>query len=243
MSPKVTPRTGATRVLAWNIRHGGGASLGGIIDALARHDADIVVLCEYRRTTGPALRAGLASLGYRYATAVEPPPGRNGVLIAARRPLRQRGAFSARVPEPHRMLDVDVAGLRLTGVYMPNLLRKVPYWDAVLRAAVRRRERPALFVGDFNTTRHYLDEAGAMCLTSAYMDQIERAGFRDVFRHRHPEAREFSWYSTRGNGFRLDHAFGSERASAGVVAVDYSHGERQAGLSDHSALVIDLEVT
>ena len=45
------PRRGivlAMRLLAWNIRQGGGTRLPRIADALKRHDADIVVLSEYR---------------------------------------------------------------------------------------------------------------------------------------------------------------------------------------------------
>jgi exonuclease III len=231
---------GPTRLLVWNIRHGGGSRLRGIVAALARHDADVLVLCEYRRRTGAELRAMLAGLGYRHATATEPPPGRNGVLIAARRPLRERGPLSRRVEEPYRMLDVEVAGLRLSGVYLPNLLRKVPYWEAIVRSAARRRGAASLFVGDFNTTRHFIDEAGSVCLTSGYMDRIERAGFRDVYRDRHPEAREFSWYSHKGNGYRLDHAFGSAAVASRVARVGYSHAERLERLSDHSLLVLDI---
>jgi exonuclease III len=227
-------------LLVWNIRHGGGSRLGRIVEALARHDAGIVVLCEYRRRTVVVLRAALGGLGYRHATTTEPPPGRNGVLIAARRPFRQRGPLSGRVPDPYRMLDVEFADLRLTGVYLPNLLQKVPYWEAIVRSAARRRGRAALFVGDFNTTRHFIDEAGTVCLTSAYMDRIERAGYRDVYRDRYPDRREFSWYSHAGNGYRIDHAFGTPRLAAAVTAVRYSHDERLGGLSDHSILLLDF---
>jgi hypothetical protein len=36
------------RLLAWNIRQGGGSRLSRIADALAHRDADILVLSEYR---------------------------------------------------------------------------------------------------------------------------------------------------------------------------------------------------
>ena len=61
-----TDKVRAMRLLAWNIRQGGGSRLPRIADALKRHDADIVVLSEYRG--GPsALRlcAALQALGYR----------------------------------------------------------------------------------------------------------------------------------------------------------------------------------
>jgi exonuclease III len=229
------------RILSWNIRHGGGRRLPVVLDSIARHAPDVVVLCEYRRTTGPALRAALARLGYRFASATEPSERRNGVLIASRTPVRGARVLSHWVEEPYRMVRAEVAGgLRLVAVYMPNLLRKVPYWEAVLRAAGRFRGRDTLFVGDFNTTRHFVDEAGDCCRTSQYMDRIESAGFIDAWRARNPAGREFSWYSYRGNGFRLDHAFCSADLFAKVRDVYYSHDERARGVSDHSAIVMDL---
>src|ERR1700738_2242553 len=66
------------RLLAWNIRQGGGFRLPRIADALKRHDADIVVLSEYRG--GPSasrLVTALHALGYRHATTLVPPPSRD----------------------------------------------------------------------------------------------------------------------------------------------------------------------
>lgn len=229
------------RLLSWNIRHGGGRRLPSIVESLARHDADVVVLCEYRRSTGPQLRLELSRLGYAFATAVEPPQGRNGVLIAAREPLGHVRVLSHGVDEPYRLIQTELPnGLQLIGVYMPNLLRKVPYWEAVLRAARRQQNSEAIVVGDFNTTRHFLDEAGSLCLTSDYMDRIERAGFHDPWRLRYPAAREFSWFSHRGNGFRLDHTFCTTSILARVGTVYYSHQERLGGISDHSIMILDL---
>jgi exonuclease III len=92
---------------------------------LKRHDADIVVLSEYRGGTS-ALRlcAALHALGYRYATALVPPPSRNGVLVAALCPFREYGALEMGLPEPYRMVSVNFAMFRLIGIYMPNLLAK-----------------------------------------------------------------------------------------------------------------------
>jgi exonuclease III len=78
----------ALRLLAWNIRQGGGTRLAAIGAALARHDADVLVISEYRGGDSAArLRAALTALGYPHMTALTPLPGRNGVLIAARHPF------------------------------------------------------------------------------------------------------------------------------------------------------------
>ena len=75
----------------------------------------------------------------------------------------------------------------------------------------------------------------AIDATAHYMDAIEQIGYRDLWRHRYPDGREYSWFSTRGNGFRIDLA-----ARAGTIR--YSHEDRIAGLSDHSPLILELAV-
>ena len=138
------------------------------------------------------------------------------------------------------MLDVTVGRIRLTGVYMPNLRAKIPYWQALIETLAPRSAESAVTLGDFNTCRAFVDEAGATDATARFMDAIQAAGFRDLWRDRYPEGREFSWYSTRGNGFRLDHAFLSPRLIRRATDVRYAHDVRIAGLSDHSMLVLDL---
>jgi len=230
------------RLIAWNIRQGGGSRLPHIADALKRHDADVTVLSEYRGgQSAERLCAALGALGYRYATALIPPPGRNGVLVAARHPFREHRAVDTGLPEPYRMVSVDFAMLRLIGVYMPNLRAKIPYWEALLAALSQQSAERVLAIGDFNTCRAYLDEAGATDLTAHYLDAIEQIGFRDLWRHRYPERREYSWFSTRSNGFRIDHAFLSPELAASAGAVHYSHEERVARLSDHSPLILELK--
>ena len=121
------------RLLAWNIRQGGGTRLVGIMAAIARHDADVLVLSEYRGgDSAERLRAALTASGYRHVTQLVPPPQGTGVLIAARRRFVERGPVCVRVEEPWRLVDVDLGVLRLTGVYMPNLHKKVPYWQTLV---------------------------------------------------------------------------------------------------------------
>jgi exodeoxyribonuclease-3 len=231
------------RILAWNIRQGGGARLPAIGQALADHDADILVLSEYRGgDSANRLRAVLAGLDYPHATTLTPPPGGNGVLIAARHPFREHGAVCNSLPEPCRMVLVEFPDFRLAGIYMPNLLRKVPYWEALIASLAGDAEGHALAIGDFNTCRAYVDEPGAIDATAHFIDKVEAIGFCDLWRRNYPEGREFSWYSTRNNGFRIDHAFLSPVLAARAGAVRYSHDERLAGVSDHSLLILDLDL-
>jgi exonuclease III len=229
------------RLLAWNIRQGGGTRLVGIVAAIARHDADVLILSEYRGgAAAERLCTALKTSGYRHVTKLAPPPQRTGVLIAARRRFVERGPVCPRVEEPWRLIDVDLGVLRLTGVYMPNMKAKLPYWQTLVAAFTDRSAGDALAIGDFNTCRAYVDEPGAIDVAAHFMDSMDAIGFRDLWRHRYPDGREFSWYSHRGNGFRIDHAFLSASLAARAGVVRYSHEERLAGLSDHSVLLLDL---
>lgn len=59
-----------------------------------------------------------------------------------------------------------------------------------------------------------------------------------------PGITEWTWYSkrkggARGNGFRLDHAFATP-SLAPRISCRYSHVEREAGISDHSIMIVEI---
>ena len=66
-------------------------------------------------------------------------------------------------------------------------------------------------------------------------------GWVDAWRSRNPESREFSWYSTAGNGFRLDQSLSSLSFDDNIKTVSYDHLPRESRATDHSAMIVDLE--
>ena len=139
------------------------------------------------------------------------------------------------------MLEVDVAGLTLGAVYFPLGKPKVAFWrDEFLPYAASRIERPCVLIGDWNSGRHYLDEAGATLYGAAEFEAMTGAGWTDAWRSLRPDAREYTWYSNYGNGFRLDHAFLSPSLAPRLVSSTYRHETRAHGVTDHSALVVEL---
>src|SRR5260370_17000224 len=120
------------------MRRGGGSRLASIGDAAAQHERDILVLSESRGGEAAVrLLAALASLGYRHATALAPPAGRSGVLIAARYVFRDHGEVDGGLPEPYRMVGVEFRALRLVGIYMPNLLAKLPSLEPLIASFIK----------------------------------------------------------------------------------------------------------
>lgn len=234
------------QVATWNIRHGGaaGANHQRVIGTLLGFDADLLVITEYRpHDRGLAIEAALRGAGY-LTTHPGSPPNKNAVLIASRTPIANAAPLDPTLAEPSLLWAADLPWGRVGAVYMPGMKRKLPYWDAIL-TSVSRPGAPALLIGDFNTGRNDLDKAdGATAfIGSEYMARMEDAGYADLWRSQHPARREYSWFSKPwNNGFRLDHAFGNRRIAAQVKDCRYDHTPREAGISDHSALLLELAV-
>jgi exonuclease III len=243
------------RIVAWNIRAGGGRRAAAIARQLMRWQADIVALSEFRGTPPScALAAALAAGGLKYqlTTADRVRPARNALLLAARWPLRR--LLLRKAPgERCRWLAVAIAAPQpfvLGAMHVPNRAggRKYPFLDAVLACARRWRRGPALLLGDTNSGRRGIDEETASfnAREEGWIDALAACGWRDGFRHLQTDARTYTWYSPSGrNGFRIDQAFVNASLLASIAAVRYAWGgaaqrRRRDLLSDHAALLVDV---
>ncbi|MBP1805009.1 endonuclease/exonuclease/phosphatase family protein [Rubellimicrobium aerolatum] len=229
------------KITTLNLWHGGSRRIDALAEWLVGTGSDAIICSEvHRGPTGDRLRARLAEAGYRRCFVPEVPPKTNTVALFAR---EEAEAVPLALPEgeEHRAVAARVAGVTLVGVYFAQLKAKRPMFLWLL-GRPPELSGPTLVMGDFNTGRHRLDEAGATFQCAAEFGRLGEAGWVDAWRLLHGEAREFSWYSTAGNGFRLDHAFVSADLVERVSAADYDHSTR-AGLSDHSALRLDLRST
>lgn len=231
------------RLLCWNIRHGGGSRIARIHAAIRSHRADIVVLTEFRENPpGSLLRDSLAADGLVFQVTSQPPQRANGVLIAAREPFEICKEPEDVPPDRHRWVTVRFAAFGVTGAYFPSLHEKVPHLDYLLRRATQFADTRHLFTGDFNTGKNHIDERGAVFHYGHYFDDMADAGWYEAWRHLHPRGRQYSWYSHKRNGFRIDHAFLSPRLRPDLRAARYSHRHRKDGTSDHSALLVEFEI-
>ncbi len=132
-----------------------------------------------------------------------------------------------------------------SGKTHPMNLAKVRFWQAVLRAAEARLGEPFLLVGDWNTGAHGLDEKGKTFVCAEHFARLSALGWTDMWRRHNPGVTESTWYSRRAganyNGFRLDHCSATPSLRPRVTACCYSHVERDAGISDHSMLVVETD--
>jgi exonuclease III len=243
------------RVVAWNIRAGGGVRAGAIARQLARWQPDVVALSEFRATP-PSVRLAARlvadGLTHQLATCDQRTMQRNALLVASRWPVRRVDLRSAPRDRCRWLLAVVDAPTPLVigAMHVPNRVtgRKYPFLAAVLACARRWRLGPALLIGDTNSGRRGLDEEvrAFNVHEEGWIDGLAACGWADAFRHLRVEARAYTWYSpNRRNGFRIDQAFVNAPLLARLTDAAYVWGGaasrgRRDRLSDHAALLVDL---
>ena len=230
------------KLACWNIRHGGGKRSPEIVGNLLSHSPDAIILTEFRlNPTGDQIRSLLADAGFGYQFDSAPPEKKNGVMIASRIPAKAT-SHPVRVPsEPHRWLPVLVEETLIIGTYFPGKEAKKPHWIYCIDVAKELMTKDVVIIGDVNTGKHFLDEAGATFIVSEYLDELEALDWLEAYRKLNPHGRDYTWYSWVGNGFRLDHAYLSPSLQLRLRSAKYSHSEREAGISDHSCYLIELD--
>lgn len=230
------------RLLTWNILHGGGPRrVPEIVLTLLEHDADVIALSEYRASMGGQIRAILAQHGWAHQLCTDPPPRTNGLLLASRFPIER--IQTSPPPSPQRFLAAQTGGLDVVVVHIPeerHSTRKPAAWRHLLGQARALRDRDTVVIGDYNTGRHRLDEAGSTFTCTALLGKLATMGYVDAWRSLNPVAQEFTWFSHEGGGFRIDHAYLSPSLAGRLLGARYSHVERKARLSDHSVLTVEL---
>jgi exodeoxyribonuclease III len=258
------------RLITWNVNRRV-ERLAAQAAALAGREPDVVALQEVTARTWPLWQAALVTIGLEHALCSldgadprrEPATRRRtGVVIAARTPLE--GAERLAVPWPETTLAARVEhdGVVVHAVHVPNAANGwiKPDTLAALRAGLEATTGPRVLCGDLNTPRRELPDGTVISFARdsrarlrpergtlsddaelGIVPRLAELGFADAFRAVHGYAsREPSWVWSHGGGWRLDHVFA---AGVEVLGSRYHHAWRDDGLSDHSALEVDLRPT
>lgn len=131
--------------------------------------------------------------------------------------------------------------LNLVAVRFPQKQAQIAPFEALLALPPAWRAELSLLIGDFNCGIPLLDSQTPTFPCTAWFQRLLAQGWVDAWRRRHPQERQFSWVSTRGNGFRYDHALVSPALDGRIRSVRYAQELRQSGLSDHAGLVLELD--
>lgn len=256
-------------LLSWNVA-GRVKRLTEQADQVLEVGADVVCLQEVTRSTLPRWRSLLHAAGYvgvEHGELVVAERKRPLAVMTASRTSLHAVQVDG-LPWPERVLAVHLSdGTEIVNVHSPISpkpdLVKVRTHEAVHRhLADRPRGEARILCGDLNTPRKehpdgsvwtfardrygkLIPERGERWDSAelALIRGLEPYGYRDAFRHLHPEAvDEISWeWASWGGGYRLDHLIVSTDLT--VEACRYEHSWRVQGLSDHSALLARVSIS
>ena len=193
---------------------------------------------------------------------------RTGVLLSSRTSLSDASALPMPWPETAIAAAASTRAtgpVEVHCVHVPNAANgwvKVRTLQAIREGLAGAAPGPRVLCGDLNTPRRELPDGEVISFArdsrgrrrperGAEWDEAELGvvpglrdlGYVDAFRALHGYAqREASWTWQRiaghGGGWRLDHLFAS--AELRPASATYHHAWRDEGLSDHSALEVDL---
>ncbi len=234
------------RIATLNIRHGGGTRIGNICSFIAELDLDCILLTEYRNNnSGREIATQLHEAGFIYCSEISGPPNLNQLRWFSKLPL-----LEFQLGEPNSTNDwctqrirvIDIFGTKLIGVYFPQGKHKAPLFEFIKSEFHPQSIKSAALIGDFNTGFHWIDESSNTFQCVENLKDLLLDGWIDAWRSRNPEIREFSWYSNKGNGFRIDNALLSATLNKAVNTIFYTQESIRTKSSDHACLVMDIQV-
>jgi exonuclease III len=193
-------------------------------------------------------------------------PRRAGVLIASVSPM-ESFAPEWGLPWPEVALTARIAAatepVTVHTIHVPQAANgwvKPRTLDALYEGLARSRGEPRLVCGDLNTPRRETTEGVVVTFAQdrygrlrpergelwdraerRVLTELDGLDLVDAFRALNGyDARDVSWTWRRWRGgYRLDHVFASTDLT--LTACGYRHDWREAGLSDHSGLELDVE--
>lgn len=237
------PVQGQVKIVSWNVRQGGGSRLARIEETIATHRPDVLVLPEFRNNpAGDELRGWLREFEHHHqivpATEL---PAHNTVLLSSRHEFRPIH-FPELGAEARRCIGGKFGPLTILAFYFATMEAKRPVFEFIQRLPRKMLAAQTLLIGDLNTGCRYWDEGRMDLSLVEEFGAVLGCGWVDAWRQRNPGTREWSWVEPWGRhvGYGLDHALVSPGLLPRVTDVHYDHAARGRGLSDHSALVLEL---
>ena len=254
------------KIVTYNV-NGIKARLPRLLEYLAEQQPDVVCLQELKSSDETFPEAEIRGAGY--GAVWHGQKGFNGVAVLAKGadPVeRQRGLAGDPEDAHSRYLEVDIDGLTVASIYLPNgNPQPGPKFDYKLKWIDRLRDRalvllaeeqPAVIAGDYNVIPNDDDTFSVSAMQhDALMQPESRAGYRvlvaqgwtDALRTRHPNGGVWTFWDyqagawQRDAGFRIDHLLLSPQAADRLVdaGVDKEYRSRDKA-SDHAPTWVRL---
>jgi exodeoxyribonuclease III len=234
------------RILSWNVQRLK-AARQAIATKLIVHDPDLVALQEFQPgERGRQLIGLLANAGYSVTAAGDTGHSICNVLFS-RLPIVS-GTPPASLPGAQWSgfwLEAIAGPLTLSILHIPVLTyarERQLYCDAVLERCRDCGSVAHVIIGDLNASPPGPDEPGRRLAGSKWLQNLSDLRWVEAWRSVNPGIEEYSWYSRWQNGFRLDQAWLPPSLLQHLRAAAFDHSAREEQLSDHSILLLDLDL-
>lgn len=243
------------------------ARLPLVIDWLAEHNPDVLVLQETKVENDKFPLFDFESLGYQ--VALNGQKSWNGVAIVSKHPITgvRLGFGDPLMPEDARIIAGEVAGLTIINTYLPNgnqvgsekWIYKMQWLDRFKRYLTEGFDpnKPLVWLGDINIAPRpqdvydspkFLGGVGHHPDEFSKLAAILEFGLTDLFVHTNDAPGSFTFWDfviprslDRNLGWRIDHIYGTrpivERAEKVWVDRDARSATKP---SDHTVVVADL---
>ena len=254
---QVQSEDGSFSVATWNV-NGIRAREEQFLDWLQHSRPDVVCLQEIKARPAQLSSRLLDIEGY--ASFWHGTGGYSGVALHVRRTLCDGDLrfFSPEFDFENRIVAVNVGGITVASVYVPNggkdFEAKLTFFCALDRFVQEtiHSGSPLLVCGDLNITRTDMDVhpgerrpnkavIGQLPQERAMLETLLSRGMVDVARHLHPDDDQiFTWWApwrnlrARNIGWRIDYVLCSADLATRVQCCDV---ERAVGTSDHAPVV------
>jgi exodeoxyribonuclease-3 len=227
----------ALRIVSFNLNGIRAAERRGFLTFLEQERPDILGVQETRIDRFVLGKELERPLGYEASWAFPSRKGYSGVAtFSLQKPLRAHTELGEpRFDDEGRVVISEFSSFLLCNVYFPKgsgTLRdnsRVPYklafYDAFflhLAALKKKRNKPAIVLGDFNTAHMPIDlknwrtnqgTSGFLPEERACFERHLERGFVDTFRALYPAREQYSWWSQRlgardrNVGWRIDYVW------------------------------------
>ena len=246
------------KLATWNV-NGIRARHAQVHEWIERDRPDVVCLQEIKATSDQVPVALCEMQGYWCQW--HGGKGYSGVALHVSKSLvPERPTFSSpSFDYESRILTVDIGGLSIASVYVPNGGKDFPAKMAFLEAmdayaqSVHASGRQLVLLGDMNVARTERDvhpkerkprAIGQLPEERALLEQLIARGLVDVGRALEPENDQmFTWWAPwrdmrkRNIGWRLDYVLASQSLFARIKG---SEVQRDFGTSDHAPVVAEF---
>lgn len=241
-------------IVNWNVAHPSLIRARKIADWLENRQENIFILTETSDSPGcDFLSDRLESLGFK---VLFPKKEKDFGAMLAFRELEAQELQACLDFLPHRapaiFCKTPIGKIGIIGVYVPSSVsrnevngKKEKFQREFTKGIFEQKQNLSNLVvcGDLNVLepRHQPHYSFLRNWEYEFYKSFEKNGFFDAFRLFYPDVCEYSWYGREGYGYRYDHCFATKELKKYTKSCEYFHEPRKNRLSDHSAMILELD--